>query len=222
MDNTSVQSSHKYRLGLLDPPWAYDNKQQNDPKRGGITYETLSMKDLYDIPIGDAFEKDSGIIVWVTMPKLLDQYYEKYDPLNIIRHWGFRPVTVLFVWIKLKPTGKIDAIDTGATYEELVWMNDLYSGLGRYTNSNAEMAIYARKGKGIPRIEKNVKQLIFAPIGAHSAKPVEQYSRIVRLFGDIPRIELFARKQNPPPIGWHGVGYDWDGQDIRTWIKQYE
>lgn len=207
----------KYKLGLLDPPWQYDNKQQNDPKRGGITYPTLTMKELYDIPIGNAFEKDSGIIVWITGPKFLDQYYERYDPLSIIRNWGFRPVTMLFVWVKTNKRGQAITEDT-----DLIDYDDYYSGLGRYTNSNIEFAVYARKGKGIPRLEKNVKQLIIAPIGSHSAKPQEQYKRINSLFGDVSRVELFARTENPPPVGWHATGFDWDGIDIREWIKQYE
>lgn len=231
-----------YKLGLLDCPWAYDNRQQNDPARGGITYPTLTMKELYDIPIGNAFEKDSILIVWVTHPKLMDTYYSskekvggvksaaEYNPLSIIRQWGFRPITTLFTWIKLnrnaviRPYGNSDfgfTEDTDDAYDHIA-MSDLYSGLGRYTNSNTELAIVARKGKGLPRVQKNVKQLIFAPIGSHSAKPAIQYHRIERLYGNVSRVELFARKQNPPPMGWDATGLDFDGQDIHEWIKQYD
>ena len=90
-----------YKLGLIDAPWKYDNEQQNDPKRGGIQYPTLSMKELAEIPIGKAFAADSVLFVWVTFPKLVDSFYEQYNPLSIIHHWGFRPVTVAFVWVKL-------------------------------------------------------------------------------------------------------------------------
>lgn len=193
-----------YKLGILDPPWTYDNKQQNDPKRGGITYPVLTMEDLWNIPIGNAFDKDSIIVVWVTAPKLMDEYYEKYNPISIIRNWGFRPVTFIFTWVKLNKSGV-----------------GYYSGLGRYTNSNSEYAIVARKGKGLKRLDKSVKQLIVEPIGVHSAKPQEQYNRLYRLYGDVPRIELFARDINPPPKGWDATGLDYDGIDIRDWIKQY-
>ena len=193
-----------YKLGLVDAPWKYDNMQQNDPKRGGITYPTLTMKELYDIPLGNAFDKDSILVVWVTHPKLMDSFYEKYNPLSIIGSWGFRPVTTLFTWVKLNKSGI-----------------GYYSGLGRYTNSNTELAIVARKGKGLPRVNKNVKQLIFAPIGDHSSKPKEQYERLFSLYGDIPRVELFARDSNPPPSGWDATGLDYDRVDIREWIEQY-
>jgi len=201
-----------FSLGLLDPPWQYDNQQQNDPARGGITYPTLTMKDLYHIPIGTLFLPDSLLVTWVTFPKLMDQYYEKYDPLSIIRNWGFRPITALFVWAKVNKTVDVN---------ELFTVNDFYSGLGRYTNSNVEVAIVARRGKGLPRLDTKVKQLIIAPIGAHSAKPQEQYKRLHRLYGDVSRIELFARKENPPPTGWIATGLDYDGLDIREFIHAY-
>ncbi len=220
-----------YRLGIIDAPWEYDNKQQNDPKRGGITYPTLSMKELADIPIGKAFDKDSIIVVWATFPKIMDFYYEKYNPITVIMAWGFRPVTTLFVWVKLNRNAEIqnfganpywDEDKTDANCYEHIKTSDFYSGLGRYTNSNAEIAIVARKGKGLPRQAKNVKQLIFSPIRGHSEKPPEQYERLDRLYGDVKRVELFARKQNPPPIGYDATGLDYDGIDIREWIKQYE
>jgi len=206
----------RYDLLLADPPWTYDNKQQNDPSRGGITYPVLTMKELYDLPMYKAANDNSILVMWVTHPKLMDTYYSpkekingvknaaEYNPLSIIRQWGFRPITTLFVWVKLNKSGV-----------------GYYSGLGRYTNSNTELAIVARRGKGLPRIDKTVKQLIFAAISDHSAKPAEQYDRLERLYGDVPRLELFARKQNPPPNTWDATGLDYDGINIQEWIKQY-
>lgn len=203
----------KYSLILLDLPYQYDNKQQNDPKRGGITYPTLTMKEMFDLPIQNIAADNCLLVNWCTFPKLMDMYYEKYDPLSIIRAWGFRPVTTLFVWVKTNKRGAAINDDT-----DLLEYEDYYSGLGRYTNSNVEFAIVARKGKMLERLDKSVKQLIFAPIGEHSAKPQEQYTRLHRLFGDVPRIELFVRKQNPPPNGWDATGLDYDGTDIRDFL----
>jgi len=221
-----------YKLGLLDPPWTYDNKQQNDPSRGGITYPTLTMQELWDIPIGNAFAANSIIIVWITHPKLVDTYYAskekvggvksglQLNPLSIIRQWGFRPVTTLFDWLKLNPNATVE-------YQgrDIIIRGGLYSGLGAYTNSNSEIAVVAKKGKGLPRVAKNVKQSIIAPIGAHSAKPQEQYNRIEALYGpmtNLERIEFFARRENPPPITWDATGLDYDGVDVREWIKHYD
>ena len=218
MDNQTTQSPKKYSLILADCPWTYDNQQQNDPARGGITYPTLSMEDLANLPIYKAANDNAILVFWMTFPKLMDIYYERYNPITVVYSWGFRTVTALFVWVKLNKSAKIKFDDYAGEY---ISLDSLYSGLGRYTNSNAEIAVVARKGKGLPRIQRNVKQLIFSPIRAHSEKPPEQYDRLDRLYGDVPRIELFARKQNPPPIGWNATGLDFDGVDIREWIRQY-
>jgi N6-adenosine-specific RNA methylase IME4 len=207
----------KYKIALLDPPYLYDNLQQLDKKRGGIQYPMLSLPELCALPIYKAMEDDSIIVVWATFPKICDTYEGKYNVMEMIRAWKYKPVTALFVWIKTNKKGQ-------AIYEEtnLEEYDSYYSGLGRYSNSNAEIAIVARRGKGLERKAKNVKQLIFAPIGNHSEKPREQYNRLDKLYGDVPRIEFFARKQNEPPNGWNATGLDFDGVDIRDFLKGYE
>lgn len=194
----------------------YDNQQQNDPARGGLQYPTLSMEQLYHLPVHKLAKDNSILVCWVTFPKLFDQYYEKYDPISIIRSWGFRPVTTLLVWIKTNKNGALINDDT-----DLTAYDDYYSGLGRYTNSNAEIAIVARRGKGLERQAKNVKQVLFAPITRHSEKPQEQYRRYEQLWNvhDKQCLELFARKQNPPPAYYTATGIDYDGIDIRDLLN---
>ena len=46
-------------------------------------------------------------------------------------------------------------------------------------------------------------QICDARIKKHSQKPDEIRNRIVKLFGDLPRIELFARQKTE---GWDGWG----------------
>ena len=45
--------------------------------------------------------------------------------------------------------------------------------------------------------------IVEAPVEQHSRKPAEVRERIVRLLGDVPRIELFARERVP---GWDAWG----------------
>jgi N6-adenosine-specific RNA methylase IME4 len=49
------------------------------------------------------------------------------------------------------------------------------------------------------RVGMAVSQLIFEPVGRHSAKPAVVRDRICELLGNRPRIELFARESTP---GW--------------------
>ena len=98
-------------------------------------------------------------------------------------------------------------------------LNDMSSiredGLGKYTISNAEYCLIARKGK-YWRNARNVKQIVQYPKTIHSAKPPEIRDRIVSLCGNLPRVELFARDLCN---GWDSIGNEIDGMDIRNVIK---
>lgn len=53
------------------------------------------------------------------------------------------------------------------------------------------------------RKDRAVRRLIVAPRNRHSEKPIEAYSRIERLFGNVSRDELFARIRR---AGWDAFG----------------
>lgn len=199
----------QYDLLLADPPWLYSNPQQNDPSRGGLTYPSLTMKEMQETDVGSLGKKDSVLVMWVTFPKLVD-YNEKYTIFTMLKEWNYKPKTALFVWVKTNKSAD----------REILNERSFYSGLGYYTNSNAEIALIATRGKGLPRITKSVKQLIISPLRKHSEKPREQYDRLHTLYGYVDRIELFARKQNPPPEGWDATGLDYDGKTIQDFIKE--
>ncbi|WP_404824887.1 methyltransferase-A70 family protein [Myroides odoratimimus] len=52
------------------------------------------------------------------------------------------------------------------------------------------------KGKTLERNAKDVPQVLISLRGRHSEKPNEIRKRIVRLFGDVPRLKLFARQNS--------------------------
>jgi len=68
-----------------------------------------------------------------------------------------------------------------------------FYGLGRWTRGNTEPCLIATKGKP-KRVSNSVFQLIQSPIRGHSRKPDEARQKIIKLMGDLPRIELFARE----------------------------
>ena len=137
---------------------------------GGITYTVMSVGELQEIPVNKIADKDCALFMWVTMPML-------QEGLDVIKAWGFKYTTCAFTWVKQNP--KNDGI---------------YSGLGHWTNGNAELCLFAKKGKP-KRVAKNVKQIVMSHRGRHSEKPQEVRERIKKLIGDIPRIELFARQE---------------------------
>lgn len=159
----------KYNIIYADPPWQYKDKKGNDPKMGGITYDVMPLKDICELPVNKLADKDCVLFMWVTMPML-------QEGLQVIKSWGFDYKTCAFCWVKQNP--KNDGI---------------YSGLGHWTNGNAELCLFAKKGHP-KRINKNVKQIVLAHRSKHSQKPAEVRDRIVNLLGDLPRVELFARQ----------------------------
>jgi site-specific DNA-methyltransferase (adenine-specific) len=70
-----------------------------------------------------------------------------------------------------------------------------FFGLGYYTRANAESVLLFTRGQPLKRVRRDVGQLVVTRVGPHSQKPAEVRERIVRLFGDLPRVELFARSR---------------------------
>jgi N6-adenosine-specific RNA methylase IME4 len=75
----------------------------------------------------------------------------------------------------------------------------------------------------IKSVDKTVPQIVMHRRLGHSVKPPVVRERIVQLFGDIPRIELFARQKTS---GWDVAGFGIDGaslqEKIEIILKEYE
>ena len=175
----------RYPIIYADPPWPYDNDQGGLAARGGTPYARMTLERLKELPVGGLAADDAVLFLWATHPKMR-------EALEVIDAWGFRYVTCAFMWAKTNRSGE-----------------GFYSGLGYWTNGNTEPCLLAVRGRPhLMREAKDVKQLVIAPLGRHSAKPGEVRDRIVRLVGDRPRIELFARERVP---GWDCWGNEVEG-----------
>lgn len=183
----------KYDLILADVPHEYQNWTSKKNGAAIAHYDTLSVQDLCDLPIGDLAADNSILLFWATFPKLIES-------LKILEAWGFKYISTMFVWNKTYQSGKP------------------YMGLGFTTRSGCEIVLYGKRGKGLKRQSSSVKQVITAPVlRPHSSKPIEIYDRIDELLGtDIKKLELFAREQAP---GWDAIGYEIDGKDIKEALQ---
>lgn len=177
----------RYGAILVDPPWSFRvwNRDTGRGRSAESHYATLSFADLASLPVGRLAAPDCALFLWAVMPSLP-------DAIALGQAWGFRYKTVAFTWAKTTVRGR--------------W----HFGLGYWTRANAEVCLLFTRGKP-KRAARNVRQLIVAPVGAHSAKPAEQYERIEALVAG-PYVELFARQQRP---GWQAIGNAIDGRDIR-------
>lgn len=179
----------KYKIILADPPWGYRDKSLN---RGGAEryYNTMSQADMESMPIQDIADEDCVLFMWGTFPKM-------QECLNLITAWGFEFKTCAFVWVKTNKRTKVNQLSF-LPQDSF----DSFWGMGNWTRSNAEFCLLAVKGKP-KRLHADVHQIIYAPIDKHSKKPAVTRDKIVRLLGDLPRIELFARTV---PEGWDVFG----------------
>lgn len=164
--------SKKYTVIYADPPWHY--KVWRGEGTAEKHYPTMQMEDIKALPVEKLADKDCVLFLWITMPML----HEAWD---VMRAWGFTFKTVAFVWIKLNRQS-----------------DGIFWGMGHWTRANAELCLLATRGH--PRRQaKNVHQIIISHIEEHSKKPEEARRRIEVLMGDVPRVELFARRPSP---GW--------------------
>jgi len=172
----------KYQIILADPPWEYKDKALAGNRGAGCKYETQNMQWLKNLPVSQIADKDCILFLWVTMPLLKDSF-------DVIEKWGFKYKTVAFTWIKKNKSS-----------DYLFWdMSDsLFWGMGNWTRANAELCLLATKGN-IKRLDAGVHSVVNTPIERHSKKPDEVRERIVKLVGELPRIELFAREKTE---GW--------------------
>ena len=186
-----IKANKKYDIIYSDPPWSYKDKKNNDPRMGGITYDVMELSDI--INMGDIIqkisEKDCALFLWVTMPMLR-------EGLEVIKAWGFEYKTCAFTWVKLRPNallGGVYGTEAGREQEKnYIAGLDIYSGLGHWTNGNAELCLFAKKGCP-KRKAKNIKQIVVAPRSRHSEKPIEVRNRIENLIVGDKKIELFCR-----------------------------
>lgn len=167
-----------YKIILADPPWQYNDKSKN---RGGAErhYPTMSLEEMSKLNVLSLADRECALCMWVTLPHL-------FTAGKLIDAWGFEFVTGLFGWVKTYADG-----DPSRTFV----------GMGHYTRSNLEVMLLARPKRGrVPkRINASIRQIQHFPVLEHSEKPKEFHDLIVELWGDLPRIELFARRPVP---GW--------------------
>ena len=192
----------KYQIIYADPPWDYGNTKNLNGQFWGIAdkhYPVMRLEDIKALPIHNLANEDCYLFLWTTSP-----FMEK--SFEVIKSWGFKYATIGFVWIKMR--NNMDEIRG--------------DGLGKYTISNAEYCLIARKGK-YWRNAKNVKQIIMSPKDKHSKKPDEIRKRIVELVGNLSRIELFARQKTE---GWDVWGNEIEespvlGEELLGFSEQF-
>ena len=173
----------KFAVIYADPPWSYYGDPAKD-QACGKHYDCMTDDELARLPVRDLCRDDSVVLVWATCPRL-------DAAIRLISAWGFHYRGIPFVWVKTSKSGKV------------------ISGQGvrpTITKPTCELLLAGstrKRGRPLPILDESMGQVVLAPRGMHSEKPHVVRERIVGLFGDVPRIELFARHRCD---GWHAWG----------------
>ena len=187
---------NKYQIIYADPAWQYEFPATRTSRGGAkADYPTMNKEEICSLPIESIAADDSVILMWVVFPHL-------HWAFDVMRAWGFEYLTNAFTWIK-----------TNKASDNLFW------GMGQYTRSNAELCLLGKRGNGVSVKSHSVHSVVYEPVSKHSRKPIEVKNRIIELFGDIPRIELFARKED---MLFDADGFDgWDvwGNEVENDVE---
>jgi len=173
----------KYQIIYADPPWRYNQNWGNGCVKHH--YDTMKTKDIEELPIKDISADDCHLYLWVTNPFLK-------EGLDVCKAWGFE-YKQLLTWVKTSNNGKPKMC------------------MGYYFRGCTEHIIFGVKGK-LPRLRKDLRNVIFAKQTKHSSKPDIIRSIIVKHSGNLPRVELFARNRIE--------GWDCYGNEVPSTIQK--
>jgi N6-adenosine-specific RNA methylase IME4 len=177
-----------YNLIYADPPWKF-----NEVKTGGslsssaaAKYLTTSIDDLKAMNIPSIAADDCALVMWWVgaMPQ---------EAIDLVSSWGFNLKNM-----------------NGFVWQKLTVKHNPFFGMGHYSRAGSESCIIAIKGR--PKvISHSIRAVQSHPIMAHSQKP-DLFRRLcVDMFGDVPRVELFARARSP---GWDVFGNEVEGSIV--------
>ena len=174
--------SHPDRFStlMLDPPWRFINRTGKvaPEHRRLARYETLSLAELGQLPVGDLAKPESHIYLWCPNALLA-------DGLHLLEAWGFTYKTNL-IWYKVRKDGGPDG-----------------RGVGFYFRNVTEMVLFGIRGK-MRTLAPGRRQtnIIIHRKREHSWKPPTLH-KIIEACSPGPHLELFARERRE---GWYVWG----------------
>ena len=176
----------KYRIIYADPPWQFSSKQPIGDifdKKIFVNlnkhYITQNNEWIKNLPVQKISKINCALFLWTT-----DAHLDV--AVDVIKSWGFKYCTVGFVWKKETSKG-LNACS-----------------MGFWTVKGCEICLIGSKGRiNSFIVDRTVRQLVEEKKNRHSEKPNEVRKRIVQMFGNRSRIELFARKRFE---GWDAWG----------------
>lgn len=170
----------KYSIIYADPPWPY-NESGSKAKVKDKHYKMMQLDEICNLPIKDIQDEKCILFLWVTAPRLPMAF-------EVINAWGFVYHSLGFDWLKISKDG-----------------NPIINP-GYYTRQNNEFCLIGvpyKKERRLKPLVHNIPVPVIEQRREHSRKPDQVRDSIVKICGDLPRIELFARQHFD---GWDAWG----------------
>ena len=169
-----------FSLVYADPPWKFRDKAHAGARGAEHKYPVMGQAEICDMPVRLLVADTALLALWwvASQPE---------EAIAVAEAWGFRVRHMTgVVWVK-------ETVNGSPAF-----------GMGHYTRAGAECLLLATRGRWTDlRQSRSVRQVITAPLGRHSEKPEAVADALEVLVGDVPRIELFARRFRP---GWSTWG----------------
>lgn len=203
---------NKFKIIYIDFPWKFNSRSNPNTKFGSgmSVYAGMSLDEIKSISslLNGICDDSCAILAWATGAKM-NEFFEW--AFHMRDNYGFRYCTKLYSWLKVSKDGTPRALP------------------GFYSLSNTEDVFLLARGK-VDVVQKGDKQVVLEELPEevlrevclkpHSRKPSFIREKIVKTFGDVPRIEIFSRSEKKfDSDGWVNVGNEvaeTPGLDIRN------
>lgn len=189
-----TSAEHKrYTTIVADPPWGYRDKLGGPHERGAEGhYQTMTMEELYGLPVGAWALSNSHLYLWTTNAFMAEGH-------ELAKAWGFTPRTIL-TWVK----GRLEG---GRLLQHI--------GMGHFYRNSTEHVIFCARGS-LGTFHADMPTAFVAPRREHSAKPAAFYDMVERMSPG-PYLDVFARSQR---FNWDTFGNEaFDFRTNATWNK---
>lgn len=180
-----MQNVKLYDVIVADPPWAYYG-DPNKNQAAGKHYKLMHVEEMAQLswPLAPR----GVLFMWATSPKL-------HDAMRLASLLGLHYRGIAFVWVKTNREGK----PVGA--------QGVRPSIVKPTTELVLAFSRIAKGRPMPLLSESVPQVVMARRGRHSEKPRAVQDRITQLYGDVARLEMFARERY---AGWDAWGDELD------------
>ncbi|MBB4007788.1 MT-A70 family methyltransferase [Allorhizobium taibaishanense] len=157
-----------YAIGYADPPWQQEAWSEETGQDKGLKYPAMPVDEIKALCTGEKspFTPDALLFLWVTANRLP-------DGIDVLRAWGFEYVTCM-AWDKV------------------------HIGMGRWVRDRHELLLIGKRGKiSLAPLPGTQPESLYAEAKTeHSRKPVWFAEQIDRLWPQLPKLELFQRKES--------------------------